>query len=272
MVTQGAGGRILQRAGSCSVCAGCLTAVLWLAGCQQEKPAGYHTFRESERDLSPTAKSSETSDGESEPMLPDVEADDDESPLTWHIPASALEPLNVVDGSSVADIVRIVPSGAEPPAAAGDTPTGPRQVQLLVKQRDFRRDGASQTLRVTYDDLDLLKILNMDPVTANAAELMPDWLRKLDGQEVRIRGFMRPTFESTGLEQFVMARDAAMCCFGANPKVYDLIAVEMKPGTTCDYIHLRPFDVVGRFKIDPLADGNKLLALYWIEDAKIVQK
>lgn len=245
--------------------------VAWFAGCQQETPTGYHTFRESE-----DSRAADEITADDEPLIAEVSPEDDSSPQSWDVPASALEPLNIVDGTNVADLLRTVPSNAtkQPAdsATAGGQPIGPRKVELLVKHREFRPEGSQHALRVTYDDLDLLKVLNMDPVMTNAAELMPDWLRKLDGQEVRIRGFMRPTYESSGLEQFVMARDAALCCFGANPKVYDLIAVEMKPGTTCDYIHLRPFDVIGRFKIDPLADGDKLLALYWIEDAQIVTK
>ncbi len=261
---------------SAAVCAGCGLVLAGLSGCQQQTPSGYHTFREKQSDSTSTefSDNAQASPVDDEPLTAELQRDEEDVALSWDVPASALEPLNIVDGSNVADILRILPGNATSAnaAASPNQTAGPRKVELLIKQRDFRPEGAEHALRVTYDDLDLLKILNMDPVTTNAAELMPDWLRQLDGKEVRVRGFMRPTFESTGLEQFVMARDAALCCFGANPKVYDLIAVEMKPGTTCDYIHLRPFDVVGKFKIDPLPDGDKLLGLYWIEDAKIVQK
>ena len=143
---------------------------------------------------------------------------------------------------------------------------------MLVKQRSFRPEGPEKALRVNYDDLDLLKVLNMDPVTTDAVEKMPDWLQGLDGETIRIRGFMFPTFESTGIERFVLARDAEKCCFGPNAKVYDLIAVEMKPGKTCDYIHLRPFDIVGKLHIEMQADGEEPLGLYRIDDAELVTR
>ncbi len=39
-----------------------------------------------------------------------------------------------------------------------------------------------------FDDIDLLKVLNMDPVTPDAVEKMPSWLRSLDGRRVRFAG------------------------------------------------------------------------------------
>ena len=51
---------------------------------------------------------------------------------------------------------------------------------------------------MSYDDIDLLKVLNMDPVPANAATKMPAWLKGLDGRRIRIRGFMYPTVSADG--------------------------------------------------------------------------
>jgi len=36
-----------------------------------------------------------------------------------------------------------------------------RQIQLLVPQKRFRRERPSEAVRVSYDDIDLLKVLNM---------------------------------------------------------------------------------------------------------------
>ena len=99
---------------------------------------------------------------------------------------------------------------------------------MLVKEKTFRTEPKTGALRLTFDDLDLLKILNMDPVVENAVELMPDWLRGLEGKTIRLRGVMYPTFDAEGLENFVLARDSQTCCFGREPKIYDLIQVDMK--------------------------------------------
>ncbi|MDB4680213.1 hypothetical protein OAE80_04435 [Planctomycetaceae bacterium] len=148
--------------------------------------------------------------------------------------------------------------------------TETREIKLLVENPGFRQEqGAS---RVSYDDLDLLKVLNMEPVPTDAASHFPDWMTALDGEKVRIRGFMYPPFRETGIEFFVLARDNQICCFGRNPKVYDLISVEMREGVTTNFILNRPFDVVGTFRIRPEADGDELYGLYEITDAKVIDQ
>lgn len=261
----------------------CLMLLGVVAGCQQQDYGEYQTFKEKQQaGYVPTTSFPDDEDesvfdpivAEVEPELPATLA-----PANGELPVDALAPVNLADVSDAADILRTsakiasAPSlTALAPSTSDKRPAGPRKVELLVKSREFRREGPEKALRVTYDDLDLLKVLNMDPVTPDAVALMPEWLRNLDGKTIRIRGFMFPTFESTGIERFVLARDAEKCCFGPNAKVYDLIAVELKPGKTCDYIHLRPFDVVGTLRIEMQAEGDQALGLYRIENAELVQK
>lgn len=215
-------------------------------------------------------------------------------------PVSALGPVNVVDGTALAAVMQAtsrsdgaqpkpqlseVRGGSERPVSAPASPDGtaangvvtpaqplPGGIQLLVPHKEFRVQGPNGALRVSYDDLDLLKILNMEPVPPDAEKYFPDWLRQLDGQRIRIRGFMYPQFESTGIERFVLARDNQICCFGRDPKVYDLIEVTMAPGRTTDFILGRPFDVVGIFHIELVAEGGKPLGLYRIEDALVIDR
>lgn len=160
------------------------------------------------------------------------------------------------------------PSGSDGAGAGAET--GPREVRVLVPDREFQVEGPDGALRITYDDIDLLKVLNMDPVTPDAPELMPDWLASLDQQRVRVRGFMYPTFQETGLTGFVLARDNQICCFGRDPKIYDLIRIRLRDGVTTNYIQGRPFDVVGTFRIQPEVDDGDLYRLYAIEDAEVI--
>lgn len=193
---------------------------------------------------------------------------------------SALAPVNVVDGTSSAAVVKAFPGAAANGSVTGTTaaattdPAAPKPggIQLLVPEREFKTEGPKNALRVSYDDLDLLKVLNMEPVPEDAVKHFPSWLKALDGQPVRLRGFMYPTFQATGIDQFVLARDNQICCFGRNPKVYDLVSVQMKEGVTTDYIQNRPFDVVGTFRIDLIAEGGKPMGLYWLEDSIVINK
>ena len=132
-----------------------------------------------------------------------------------------------------------------------EMPAEPREIKLLIPEKTFRKIPESDCLSVTYDDIDLLKILNMEPVPADAPDHFPEWLRQLDGKRIRLRGFMFPAFVPTGIKTFGFARDNGICCFVKQPKVYDMIEVRMAEGKTTDYIDGRPFDVEGTFRIDP---------------------
>ncbi len=150
-------------------------------------------------------------------------------------------------------------------------PAEPLEIKLLIPEKMFRPEKNSPALRVSYDDIDLLKVLNMEPVPVNAVEYFPEWLKGLDGATIRIRGFMYPTFEATGLIGFTLARDNGICCFVRQPKIYDIIAVELAPGVTSDYIEGKPFDVEGTFRIQPEADETALYRLFRIENARVLR-
>jgi hypothetical protein len=149
----------------------------------------------------------------------------------------------------------------------------PRQYEVQIPHKVFPKDRKTGALRITYDDLDLLKILNMDPVPTDAVAWMPGWLKSLEGQTVRVRGFMYPTYMNEGLEGFVLLRDNQKCCYGPGAKIYDHISVRMKDGITTTYVPLQEsLEVVGRFKIDLQASGDSIFQMYVIEDAVVVKR
>lgn len=160
-------------------------------------------------------------------------------------------------------------------APAEETPSEPREMKLLVPENSFKKEGPEGAIRVSYDDLDLLKVLNMEPVTPDAPQHFPSWLKDLDGKRIRLRGYMRPDVLAEDLPFFVLARDTQACCFGPNTKPYDIIPTIMREGVTTDYIHLQPFDIVGNFHINvemDLDDPNKVEFLYYIDDAILIRK
>lgn len=152
-------------------------------------------------------------------------------------------------------------------SVAGET----RKIELLIPEKRLRKERGTLAVRVSFDDIDLLKVLNMEPVPVDAVEYFPEWLKALDGKPVRIRGYMYPTFESTGLKSFAFVRDTGICCFQRKPKIYDIIGITMAEGVTADYMELRPFDVEGIFHIDPQVDANDLSRLYHIDNARVLE-
>lgn len=151
-------------------------------------------------------------------------------------------------------------------------PTGVHEVKLLIAEKHFRTEGDSGAIRLSYDDIDLMKVLNMHPVRLNAVDYFPDWLKALDGKRVRILGFMYPAFKATGLERFTLTRDTGACCFGPDPLLYFLIEVTLTEGQTTNYIESRRLDVEGIFRIDPEGDDDELFRLYRIENATILPR
>jgi hypothetical protein len=150
-------------------------------------------------------------------------------------------------------------------------PKQPRIVTLLIPNKKFKAEGkdATKGLRVSFDDFDLLKVLNMDPVTEDAPSRMPKWLKNLDGNRIRVRGFMMPAFQEEDIRGFTLARDNELCCFGRNPLVYDLVDVFIRKGESTHYIQNRPFDVVGVFHIgDSIIPGE----LYSMDDAVVIDR
>ena len=143
----------------------------------------------------------------------------------------------------------------------------PREVKLLIPEKTFRTEGPQDALRVSFDDIDLLKVLNMEPVVETAPQLFPEWLKQLDGKRIRLRGFMYPAFRDTDLKGFVLARDNQICCFGRSPKIYDLVTVLMRKGKMTDYIQGRPFDVVGVVHIEESEIAGEM---FWMNDAVVI--
>jgi len=144
-----------------------------------------------------------------------------------------------------------------------------QSIKLLIPHRSFREEGTA--LRASFDDIDLLKVLNMDPVPMDAADHFPEWLNELNGKRVRIRGYMRPDFYIEDITEFLFVRDNGECCYGPLPKIYDMIAVQLADGESTDLIEGTPIDVEGTFRIEPHADEIELYGLFFIDDGVIIE-
>lgn len=236
----------------------CLT-VLFLSGCNQSSSDGFKTIAEGDIKVA-TVDETQLKNPEVEPnsvTSKKVEVLPTPNPMETGSPDSTKAESN--DGKKT---------------DATNALDEPREIKLLIKEKNFQSVGPEGALRVSYDDIDLLKVLNMEKAIPEAVDYFPNWLNELDGKRVRIRGFMYP-LKASGIKNFLLTRDTKVCCFGPKAKIYDRFPVRMKKGTTTDYIYNRPFDVVGIFRIDPLIDEGEnykdILELYRIEDAIIIQ-
>lgn len=119
--------------------------------------------------------------------------------------------------------------------------------------------GASgRVLERSFDDVKF-EMAKDDPFTPS---LLPADVAALDGQRIRIRGYILPSFQQEGITQFVLVRDNMECCFGPGAALYDCIVVRMVPGTSTNF-SVRPVAVSGTFHVEELIgpDGRHL-AIY----------
>lgn len=149
--------------------------------------------------------------------------------------------------------------GAETPESAA-TPPGKRQTEPAesLSPPDRLRD-------ISFDDIKF-DISKGDPFERS---LLTDKIEALDGTRVRIRGYILPSFQQTGLTQFVLVRDNLSCCFGPGAAIYDCVIVEMKPGRSTDY-SLYPVAVDGTFTIREMLDPEgKAVAIYHLDGEQV---
>lgn len=157
-------------------------------------------------------------------------------------------------------------SAAQPqpklPAAAANSPpvnsAGPAAVEEKAVASAAARD-------VTFDDVKL-EMKKGEPFDVS---LLTAKVRDLDGKAIRIRGYILPSFQQTGIKQFVLVRDNMECCFGPGALLHDCILVEMLAPATATFT-VRPVSVEGTFSVHEVkGPDGKHLAIYHLDGKEV---
>ena len=160
-------------------------------------------------------------------------------------------------GCGAPDEVRPVPAPAAVAASqpAAETPAAPPSVATPAPGRPAARSD------ISFDDIKL-DLKKGDPFSR---DLLPTRVTALESTPIRIRGYILPSFQQTGLTQFVLVRDNMECCFGPGALLHDCVVVRMKPGKTASF-SIRPVAVTGTFRVEELRgpDGRHL-AIYALD-------
>jgi hypothetical protein len=98
--------------------------------------------------------------------------------------------------------------------------------------------------RISYDDLQI------DP--AQPDPVSPEQVKELDGKKVFIKGYVyQPTGgQKSGLKRFILVRDKGQCCFGGNPKITDMIEVNLEGDLEAEF-NMQMRKLAGTFRIEP---------------------
>jgi hypothetical protein len=118
---------------------------------------------------------------------------------------------------------------------------------------------------VTFDDIKL-ELKKGDPYSSS---LLTDKVKGYDGKNIRIRGYILPSFQQTGIKQFILVRDNMECCFGPGALLHDCVVVEMIPPASATFT-VRPVSVQGNFSIRELkAPDGTYLAIYHLDGTEV---
>jgi hypothetical protein len=161
--------------------------------------------------------------------------------------------------------------GALPAAAASGAEPDPARADPRGDQAAATPAGATPPawpagrLDLTFDALKF-QMQKDEPFQRG---MLTSRIEQLQGRNVRIRGYILPSFQQRGISQFVLVRDNLECCFGPGAALFDCILVEMESGRSISYT-VRPVTVTGRFAIREFqGPAGQHLAIYHISGQRV---
>jgi hypothetical protein len=117
-----------------------------------------------------------------------------------------------------------------------------------------------------YERLDFRWLAQQKPIEEDGRLRIADEAKAMDGQKIFVKGYMYPENQQKGLSRFVLCKDTGQCCFGGDPAITDMIAVEFVNDTRADFRNLQLVSVAGTFRAKKIVGkGGKLAAIYSIE-------
>lgn len=95
---------------------------------------------------------------------------------------------------------------------------------------DYHHEVPEGYLRVNFPN----EISKLEFVYFGNSRRLHEKVAPLIGQKVFLKGYMYNLEKLTGLKEFVFLKDNGECCFGGEPKPYDMMVVRMPEGKTTD--------------------------------------
>ena len=117
----------------------------------------------------------------------------------------------------------------------------------------------------TFDDIKF----DIEPDAPYDRSMLTEEIEALNGKRIRIRGYILPTAQKRGIEQFVLVRDNRECCFGPGAALYDCVLVEMETGKSAEF-SIRPVAVEGKFSLQEfIGPEGRPLAIYHLSGESV---
>ena len=118
-------------------------------------------------------------------------------------------------------------------------------------------------------DAEFLRFSKIDSwIYEDGFQGMPKSVKKLDGKQFVMAGFMLPIDEVENIKSFYLVESLWSCCFGMPPDVNGLVRVEVKAKDGIAY-HYDPILVVGTFELKKTMDEDYVVCIYTLEADKV---
>ena len=176
------------------------------------------------------------------------------------------EPVRVADAVASESAGESDEPASPSPAEAADSPTAEAPDASTAEPEPSAAAAAPDrskqpTKDLTFDDIKF----DIEKDGKFERSMLTTEIEDLVGRNVRIRGYILPTFQQSGIRNFVLVRDNMECCFGPGAALYDCIVVDMVDGQSTDFT-TRPVAVEGKFGIQELLDFDGVVrAIYHLE-------
>ena len=127
-------------------------------------------------------------------------------------------------------------------------------------------DDAKRLQDISFDDLKF----DIKPAVRFEESMLTEKIKGFDGQPIRIRGVMNPSFQQKGIKQFILLMNAE-CQFGSTKDpVWCNIRVLLDEDQAASFT-TRPITVEGKLELDVMEGPKYDLSVYLMKDAKVTQ-
>ena len=128
-------------------------------------------------------------------------------------------------------------------------------------------DGDDRIADLTFDDIKF----EMEKGADFERSMLTEDIEELAGKRIKLRGYIRPSFQQSGIKRFILVRDNQECCFGPGAMIYDCVLVSLSKGTEIEYT-VRPIVVEGQFYLKEYkGPDGKVWAIFRMKKTELVK-
>ncbi len=139
-------------------------------------------------------------------------------------------------------------------------------VAVLRAAEPAKADGYEN---VGFDRLASFNYTPPETETAGPTDQIPERIKALDQKKVAVTGFMLPTKMDKGLvTEFLLVKDAMMCCYGAMPRINEWIVVKMAGGGVKPLMDI-PITFEGKLTVGEMFENGYLTGVYLLEGERM---